>query len=206
MTHQVCVCVPTIPPRRRLLDRALRSITAQTRQPNVVSVVTDTDGRGAAWTRNQAWRATRAEWIAFLDDDDELYPHHLKRLTDAISDEVDLIYPWFDLPVGIDPLAVRVNHVYLSPFGLPFGEDHKRHILTEGNFIPVTVLVRRQLLEDVDGFPQPGSTRWEHNHCEDWGCWQDMLRAGARFHHVPERTWVWHWHGQNTSGKPWRRP
>jgi len=206
MTVTVAACVPTIPPRERYLHRAMDSIQAQTVRPDVVHLVCDVDARGAAWARNEAWRMADTEWIAFLDDDDEWYPQHLETLIAAIDDDTDLIYPWFDLPHGVDPLAVRVNDAYVSPYGLPFTEQHRQHILTEGNFIPVTVLVRRSLLETVDGFPQPGSARWSHNHCEDWGCWQDMLRAGARFKHVPERTWVWHWHGQNTSGRPWKRP
>jgi glycosyltransferase involved in cell wall biosynthesis len=188
-----------------MLIDAVNSVHAQTRVPNEIWVYSDANGDGAAQTRNNAWRQSSSEWIAFLDDDDQLYPQHIERLV-AESADADLIYPWFDLPYGVDPLAVRVNDAYVSPFGLPFSEDHKNHILTEGNFIPVTVLVRRSLLEEVDGFPQPGSTRWQHNHCEDWGCWQDMLRVGARFKHVPEKTWVWNWHGGNTSGRPWRRP
>ena len=200
----VAVCIPSIPSRTQLLQRAMDSVANQTYTPSVVSVIYDVDARGAAQTRNEAWRRTDAPWIAFLDDDDELYPQHLERLV-AESDDADLVYPWFDLPHGVDPLAVRVDDAYVSPYGLQFGEQHRRHILTEGNFVPITVLVRRELLEEVDGFPQPGSTRWPHDHCEDWGCWQDMLRAGARFKHVPERTWKWNWHGQNTSGRPWRR-
>lgn len=201
----IAVCIPTIPPRRDMLTLAVNSVQAQTRRPDELWVYVDVNGEGAAEARNNAWRQATSEWIAFLDDDDQMYIQHLERL-EAASDDADLIYPWFDLPYGVDPLAVRVNDAYVSPFGLPFTESHKNHILTEGNFIPVTVLVRRSLLEEVNGFPRPGSTRWQHDHCEDWGCWQDMLRAGARFKHVPEKTWVWNWHGGNTSGRPWRRP
>lgn len=205
MTVTVAACVPTIPPRRQYLQRAVESIQAQTRPADELRVVCDIEAQGAAVTRNQAWREATSEWIAFLDDDDEWYPDHLALLCAAIDDETDLIYPWFDLPHGVDPLAVRVNDRYVSPYGLEFGEQHRWHILTEGNFVPVTVLVRREMLERVNGFPLPGTERWPHDHCEDWGCWQDMLRAGARFKHVPQRTWVWHWHGLNTSGRPWRR-
>src|SRR3954464_7999396 len=34
-----------------------------------VIVSEDRDGRGPAWARNAGWRRSRAEWIAFLDDD-----------------------------------------------------------------------------------------------------------------------------------------
>ena len=203
MSSTVAVCVPTIPPRRAYLGSALESVFEQTHPVDEVHVAVDVRGDGASATRNRAWRAASTEWVAFLDDDDLLHPQHVERLL-ATSDDADLVYPWFDLPNGVDPLAVRVAGQLVSPYGLPFGDDHRAHILNEGNFVPVTVLVRRSLLDEVDGFPATRSARWSHDQCEDWGCWQDMLRAGARFKHLPERTWTWRWHGRNTSGKSWR--
>lgn len=187
-----------------MLTLALDSILRQTRVPDELIVVVDHDGAGAGPTRNRAWRRASADWIAFLDDDDVLYPHHLETLLDH-TDDVDLVYPWFDLPRGTDPLYVRRAGQLVPAYGVEFGDEQREYVLTEGNFVPVTVLVRRSWLEKVDGFPRPGSERWPHAECEDWGCWQDLLRAGARFRHVPERTWVWNWHGANTSGKPWRK-
>jgi hypothetical protein len=131
---------------------------------------------------------------------------HSDRRTSRRSAEADVVYPWFHLPTGVDPLFVHRNGELVPAFGVPFGDEQLNHLLTQGNFIPVTVLVRRAWLEFVDGFPTPGTARWPHAECEDWGCWQDLARYGARFKHVPERTWTWRWHGLNTSGKPWRRP
>lgn len=203
MTDTVAICVPTIPPRREYLRQAVSSALDQTYPVNELIVVTDHEAYGAAATRNRAWHRASSTWIAFLDDDDTLMAHHVQQLV-AHSDEADLVYPWFDLPHGVDPLSTRVDGELCSPLGVPFGDEQARYVMEEGNFIPVTVLVRRSYLEKVDGFPTPGSARWPHAECEDWGCWQDLLRAGARFRHVPERTWTWRWHGRNTSGKPWR--
>jgi glycosyltransferase involved in cell wall biosynthesis len=201
----VAVCIPTIPPRRALLREALVSVLEQTRPVDEIIVVTDVDGDGAGPTRNRAWRRASADWVAFLDDDDMLGPTHVETLL-AHSAEADVVYPWFHLPTGVDPLFVHRNGELVPAFGVPFGDEQLNHLLTQGNFIPVTVLVRRAWLEFVDGFPTPGTARWPHAECEDWGCWQDLARHGARFKHVPERTWTWRWHGLNTSGKPWRRP
>jgi glycosyltransferase involved in cell wall biosynthesis len=47
-----------------------------------VIVVEDRERRGAAWARNQGWRRSRAEWIAFLDDDvlpDRNWPEQLRE-------------------------------------------------------------------------------------------------------------------------------
>jgi len=199
----VAVCIPSIPPRREYLRLAVCSALNQSRQPNEVSVVVDHVGVGAASNRNVAWRNTTSEWIAFLDDDDVMYPQHIETLLEH-SEGADLVYPWFDLPTGEDPLRVLRNGELVNPLGVPFGEEQAAYVRDHGNFIPVTVLVRRELLAEIDGFPQPGSARWGHETCEDWGCWQDLLRAGARFRHAPFRTWEWRWHGLNTSGRPWR--
>lgn len=29
-----------------------------------------------------------------------------------------------------------------------------------------------------------------------------LLERGAKFSHLNHRTWTWHWHGANTSGRP----
>lgn len=196
----VAVCVPSIPVRRVQLAAALRSVAQQTRLPDEIHVEVDSLRTGAARTRNRAWRRATTEWVAFLDDDDELMPDHLEVLLDHARG-ADLVYSWFDLPEAEDPLAVPVDGTLRSPFGVAFGPEQQDYLLTKGNFIPVTVLVRRQMLLDVDGFPVPGTPRWPDAHCEDWGCWRDMIHFGATFRHVPRRTWTWHHHGRNTSGR-----
>lgn len=203
--NSISVCIPTIPPRAEKLHIAVASVQTQTLRANELCISLDEDGVGAATNRNNAWRQATSEWIAFVDDDDTIYPQHLKTLlTTALETGADLVYPWFDLWEGPDPLSVLHEGKYVSPLGVPFGDEAKNYILTEGNFIPITVLVRRSMLEQVNGFPQPNSEEWPNDHAEDWGCWQKMLRAGAKFVHAPERTWRWHWHGAHTSGRAWK--
>jgi histidinol-phosphate phosphatase family protein len=43
-------------------------------------------GRGPAAARNVGWRASRAEWVAFLDDDVEPEPDWLRRLIDDLRE------------------------------------------------------------------------------------------------------------------------
>lgn len=203
----VAVCIPTIPSREEMLTRAVKSVQAQTRQADEILVRIDTEGLGAAANRNMAWQLSKPDtkWIAFLDDDDVMYPDHLEFLLKTAEETgADFVYPWFDLWEGPDPLSVLHEGKYVSPLGVPFGEEAKNYILTEGNFIPITVMVKRNLLEAVGGFPQPGSEEWPDDHNEDWGCWQKMLRANAKFVHAPKRTWRWIWHGNHTSGRAWK--
>lgn len=205
MSGDVTVCIPSFPRRTALLEEAVRSVENQT-HPGVKYVIQlDTVGLGAAPTRNAALAQATTEWVAFLDDDDLLYEDHIATCMKVAEDyEADLVYPWFDLFEGRDPLSVLISGQYVTPFRREFGPDHVTHLRTSGNFIPVTVLVRRELIMDVGGFPLPNSPEWPNPTNEDWGCWLRLLDAGATFAHAPKRTWRWRWHPGNTSGRPWK--
>lgn len=207
----VAVCIPTIPPRADLLERALRSVEAQTRQPDDVVVVEDEHGVGAAAARNAAWRLTDTDLVAFLDDDDELLPDHLEACVAAlVADHADLAYPWFEL-VGWsdateerpDPLATSLHGELVHPLGVPFGTEQARH-LREHAWIPATIVVRRELLEVVGGYPEASDPEYErYRRCEDWALLNRLLDARARFVHVPRRTWRLYL-GHGTAGQNWR--
>jgi hypothetical protein len=191
----ITVVIPTIPPRKALLERAVRSVEAQIRRPDGIVILGDATHEGACATRNRALAKVETEWAAFLDDDDEFLPIHLRTCeTWARRTGADLVYPWFVQP--------EKNWDGLGAFGKPF--ETLAHELPHRNWIPVTVLVKTELLRDVGGFqpPAPGV-----QDCEDWGAWKALHAAGATFSHLPRRTWVWHhWlaeDGQpgNTSGR-----
>lgn len=208
----VAVCVPTIPPRRALLDRALGSVWRQTRPPDQVVVTMDHEGLGAGPTRNRCWRSADTDYVAFLDDDDELLPEHLETCLQALDESgADVAYPWFHLvgweeatPWRPDPLAVPVNGELRHPLGVSFGREQADHMRRHA-FIPISTVVRRAALVDSGGFPTPGSPEWPRDNFEDWGCWLRLLDRGATFVHVPRRTWIcYHSETEGTSGRPWR--
>lgn len=182
----ITVVVPTIPSRAHLLGRALRSVEAQTLPASCVIVEPDPERTGAAATRNRALAKVTTDFVAFVDDDDEWYPDHLRRLARcATLTGADLVYPGYDC-TGEDPV---------NCFGLPFDGA----LLRRRNFIPVTVLARTLSVREAGGFqPHPD----EHGDpCEDWGLWLAMHNAGARFVHLPRRTWLWHNAGETTKGR-----
>lgn len=187
-SHRVTFCIPTIPPRTALLNRALASIQAQTYPASAVIFTHDRDRNGAAKTRNRALFLADTEWVAFLDDDDELMPNHLELLVaKQIETGADIVFPWFVTePLGNDP------------FPMFFGREYDP---LEPHMFPITTLVRRELAVSVGGFPVEDAVSQT---CagEDWTFWLKMRDAGAKFAHLPERTWIWHHHGLNTSGLP----
>lgn len=186
----VTVLIPTIPTRTHLLHQALGSVWRQTVQPDAVVIEPDLERTGAAATRNRALERVETEFVAFLDDDDELERNHLEvLLATQKATGADVVYPWFNVVGGHDPLGW---------FGRPFDPV----ALRQANYIPITLLARTSLVRQVGGF---------NNHplyvngrtvatCEDWNLWIDLVDIGAKFVHAPERTWKWHHHGRNTQG------
>lgn len=203
----VLVVIPTIDGRDDLLKRACKSIREDLEQVLVMCAVeVDTHGHGPSVTRNRAVvnalsAGVKPTWLAFLDDDDEFHPEHLRKCVKrAVATDADVVYPWFELNVGgridnsRDPLLLNGS----PAFGQPFDGE----ALRKNNFIPVTALVRTTLFVEAGGFPEPNTEAWPHPDCEDWALWLRLLDGGARFTHLPERTWTWHWHSKNTSGRP----
>lgn len=128
------------------------------------------------------------EWLAFLDDDDELLHHHLEVLyKHAVETNSDVVWPWFERRQGDRP----VNQV------LP----HKKvWEPTSPHTFPMTTLVRTEWAKKVQ-FRPPETAYFSG---EDWHFWTELSSLGARFSHLDEVTWVWHVHFSNTSGAPGR--
>lgn len=183
----VTLVIPTIPPRTQYLLRALTSAVLQTRPFSDVHIATDLNREGAGATRSRGLATVHTEWTAFLDDDDELLPNHLDVLTSfAAESGADLVYPWFDVIGGTDPFPMFE--------GMEFNPEIP-------NMFPITVLARTELLHEIGGFHHiPSPTHPHVQEGEDWVMWLDILRVGGVIKHVPVRTWLWHHHGQNTSG------
>ena len=200
----VTIAIPTIPGREALLERAARSAQCQLRPADAILVERDEHRSGAAAARNRLLELVDTEWIAWLDDDDELLSNHLRALLDAAeASGADLVYPRpVLLPLGTtDPTATRTPSGFWAtpPWGIQFGPLQVKQLRHESNFIPVTYLVRTEMARKAGGFPEPYSEDWPRD-CEDWGHLVRLLDAGARFHHHDEPTWLWHHHDHHTAG------
>jgi glycosyltransferase involved in cell wall biosynthesis len=197
-----------------MLAHAKASVERQTEPCSVVTVLdngfTTSAWRpgGAATCRNAGIAEVDTEWTAFLDDDDLLYPKHVEKcLQMAEKTDADLVYPWWD---GANEDLFRVPHQgqMRTPEGLEFDDELRSFLLGEyewlggrdqRNFLPVTVVVKTAMLKKVGGFPIPGTDEWPHPNGEDHGLWIRLLEAGAKFAHLPERTWRYVWHGRHLS-------
>lgn len=188
----VTMVVPHIPPRRGELLRAVESITVQTTVPAAVSITFDHRREGSATTRNRAMAAARTGWVAFLDDDDALEINHVAELTACVQRSgADVVYAGC---TAVGPAGqILPDQEEWGRFGLPFDAD----LLRQCSYIPVTSLVRADLARRVGGFRFTDDDPYD-----DHVFYLRLLDAGARFEHLPVRTWVWHHHGANSSGRP----
>jgi GT2 family glycosyltransferase len=193
----VSVIVPTYN-RPELLVAALRSILAQTLQDFEIIVVNDagidvgswirslneperirllrhTQNRGLAAARNTAIKAARGKYIAYLDDDDLFYPHHLAVLVEAAesgghavvySDGFQAKYSQRDGEV-----VVERSVIYKGEFAL--------HDLLVHNQLPVLcVLHRRSCIDKVGGFDETFKAH------EDWDMWIRLFHQFTYCHLV----------------------
>ncbi len=171
MSPSVSIIIPTHN-RADLLKRAIQSVLAQTYRNFELIVVSDgsTDNtdeivasfddprlvflkhaqpRGASAARNTGIQASRGDYIAFLDDDDEWLPEKLEKQVQYIRNLpecVGMVYCWMDYYQGKE--VVSEHHPQLR--GNIF-----EHVL-DGQPIggAPTLLVRRTVVEKLGGFDE----------------------------------------------------
>ena len=187
----VTVLIPAIPPRTRMLNRAFVSVLNQLRQPDAIVVAMDNHRVGSAANRNRALNGVTTEWVAFLDDDDEFQPQHLLVLLQN-CDDADVIY------TGCTVIGPHGEEIPLKEEWGRFGKPFDGLLLRRKSFLPVTSLVRMEYLTQwEEPFGPPADSVYD-----DWGMYLKLLGKGARFKHVPQKTWIWHHWGGNTQGLP----
>lgn len=189
--------MPTHPQRwaNGYTQRAINSaMQHQTLRPSALCVYNDVGRRGAPYARQRALEMNTCEWTAFLDSDDYFEEEHLAVLVDAQRQTgADYVYSWF----WLNRRGNEIDSVFPpTHFSEPWNEKEPRQTT-------ITVLVRTELARMI-GFWEPNDDeRFPDGHRvgEDYHFTLECNRLGRIFH-VPQRTWVWTHHGQNTSGRP----
>jgi glycosyltransferase involved in cell wall biosynthesis len=192
LQRDVTVVIPSIAPRRKLLGRALHSVTNQDEPVADIAIAIDSTKQGAWTTRNRGIAMSRSTWTAFLDDDDELLPHHTQFLLDRCDEYgLDLAWGWFSVVGGGDPFPMHRG---------------KQYDVVDFHVVPITYLVRTELLHEAvaetGGFVGDTIGAW---HNQDRGVFDHLARNGKHMA-FPDITWLWHHHLGNTSGLPDRWP
>jgi len=124
-------------------------------------------GRGPAVARNAGWRASQAQWIAFLDDDVRVEDDWL----DALRDDIASAEPY---DAGIQ------GHVRVP---LPLDRrptDWERNVagLESAWFITADMVYRREVLERLGGF----DARFPRAYREDADLAMRVLASGYRIY------------------------
>ncbi len=193
----VSVVVPTHN-RPEMLATAISSILAQTMHSFEIIVVNDagTDvrpvlesfggrenirhlvhetNRGLAAARNTGINAARGKYIAYLDDDDAYYPHHLETLVGFLESN-DCRVAYSDANCAIQQktengfVTVKREVIYSREF------DYDAVLYV--NFIPVLCVIHEKACLSLSGMFDESLSRHE-----DWDLWIRMSRH-ERFAHI----------------------
>jgi hypothetical protein len=128
--------------------------------------------RGLPATRNAAIDFARGERLLVLDADNELHPHCLERLTEALDADPAAAFAY-----GILETFDEAGPVGLIGF---LGWDLER--LRRHNYIDALALIRSSVLRDVGGF----TTDLRLYGWEDYDLWCKLAARGMHAAHVKE--------------------
>jgi glycosyltransferase involved in cell wall biosynthesis len=90
----VSVVIPSLPHRRKQLERALESVANQTYP--YIEVIVEYGGKNVQDARNIAVQRSNGKYIAFMDDDDEWKPEKIAMQVLAMESntEIALCITW----------------------------------------------------------------------------------------------------------------
>ena len=210
---RVAVVVPLFN-RAPYIQRALDSVLAQTHQDLELIVVDDgsTDGggdvirrykderlrlfvqqnRGESAARNRGVAETTAEWVAFLDADDEWMPEFLERLIALAQSDGSLVAAFSNRKDGEGKARLKVSQTT----GIVEDHFHFSLVNRRSGMSSSSVLVRRSALLAIGGFPEGVA------HMGDLDTWGRLTWTG-NIGYVPNALAVYH---METPGSATKQP
>lgn len=214
----VSVIVPTYN-RPEMLGECLNSIRNQTYSNLEVLVVNDggqevkeivsnfnengnvrylshSTNRGLAAARNSGIRAAKGKYVAYLDDDDVYYPHHIEILVEYLeSSHHRVAYTDAIRAVQKKGAGGYVTIMRDVPYSIDFDAD--RMLIM--NYIPVLCVMHDVCCLDATGLFD------ESLPChEDWDLWIRMSRI-FEFGHIGKTTCEFRWRHDATTMTSQRR-
>jgi glycosyltransferase involved in cell wall biosynthesis len=171
-------------------ETVIRNYVAQGRLGHAHLISQQNKGLGGA--RNTGIRYSRGEFVAFLDQDDVWRPNRLARVMETFAP-----LPSTTGLVCHDELVTRNDEVVrVNRYG-PAAEDMYERLLFHGSCLsPSAVTVRRDLLEEVDGFSEDPRVHF----IEDYDLWLRLSRL-TRFFFLHEPLGVCRLHEFNFSSR-----
>ena len=200
MTNPLVTVIVAVHNGQRFLRPALESLYAQDYEPFEVVLIDDgsTDGsseiarsfpsiryvyqenRGQAAARNAGLLAARGEFLAYLDDDDLIPPHKLRRQAEYLIANPDvgcvLGRQQIMLEPGVEPPEwLKRDTIFGDLDGIPF----------------VSAMIRTELMRDVGGFDP------SYRFAEDRDLFVRLREHGVRIGVLPEILLFRRFHGEN---------
>ncbi len=122
--------------------------------------------RGRATAGNKGMEIARGEYFCFLDDDDELFPDHIKILVDSARSREELVVYAVAEECQIRIKSRNPYRIEEKRKRIRYRQPFCRLLLFKENYLPIqTVLFSRKLYELEGGFD-------ENLDClEDWDLW-----------------------------------
>lgn len=110
----------------------------------------DQPGPGGYAARNLGIKQAKAEWIAFLDADDEWYPDHLDKVVDIINKELGFEF----ISAGYEKLDAELKCIGLNENEGEYKKVSFLEYLSFSPFYTSTVVSKRDLLLAAGLFPE----------------------------------------------------
>lgn len=186
---EVSVVIPTYN-RAHLISRAIQSVLSQSYQNLEIVIIDDGSidnteeiiksfkndrivyirhdkNKGASAARNTGIKASKGEYIAFQDSDDEWFPEKLEQQMKAFnngSPEVGVVYCGF-YRIEAD------KEIYIPGDNIAKKEGNIHTELLKGNFIGTpAVLVKKECFENIKYFDENIPA------LEDWELWIELSK------------------------------
>jgi glycosyltransferase involved in cell wall biosynthesis len=156
----------TLPPQEIIVvDDGSRDESPELARNAGVTLITQAN-RGPGAARNTGLRASRSDWVAFLDADDVWEPAKLQKQAELISAHPDLALVWTDYALWGDEALVpsafqaefpnyrSIPKEQLGPTWARFNPPNEELAISPFTILPSVTVVRKQVIESLGMFDE----------------------------------------------------